>query len=151
MLIVLEGCDGVGKTTLAKSLAYLLDAEIVHCSSKTRNDFWFFEDLIKASDHRNIIADRFCYGQFVYQHKDDRPLENYHNLNALEISLLEHGAKVVYVTAPLEEIESRLKARGEEVINGLSVKEVCEGFEDLFRNHSILGDSVVVWNTGGEM
>lgn len=149
MLIILEGCDGAGKTTLAKSLAMLLDAEIVHCSSKTKNDFRFFCNLIEASDHKNIIADRFCYGQFVYQHKDDRPLENYHNLNALEIILLEHGAKVVYVTAPLEEIESRLKARSEKVINGLSIKEVCEGFEDLFRNHSILGDSVIVWDTGG--
>lgn len=150
MLIVLEGCDGVGKTTIAKSLALLLDAEIVHCSSKTKNDFRFFFGLIEASKNRNIIADRFCYGQFVYQKSEDRPLRDYHTLNTLETELLKNGAKVVYVQAPPEEIKGRLSSRGEVLINGLTVEAVCDRFETLFKEHSILGDSVIVWNTGGE-
>lgn len=150
MLVILEGCDGAGKTTLAKSLAMILDAEIVHCSSKTKNNYMFFLDILRASNHKNIIADRFCYGQFVYQNPEERPLRDYHTLNELESKLLMHNAKVVYVQAPIEEIEERLRARGEKVINDLNVKEVCERFENLFREHSILGDSVIVWNTGGE-
>lgn len=149
MLIVLEGCDGSGKSTLAHSLSKLLNAEVVHCTSRTPNDKKFFEGIIEASKTRNIIADRFCYGQYVYQEKKDRPLGSYENLNYLETKMLESGTKVVYVGASVEEIEERLADRGEKLINNLKVGEVMRKFEELFELHSILGDSVVRWNTGG--
>ena len=151
MLIILEGCDGAGKSTIARSLSQILDAEIIHCSSKTKNDFKFFFNLIEASKTRNIIADRFCYGQFVYQKPNERPLIDYHNLNTLEAELLRHGAKVIYVYAPTQEIEKRLNLRGEKLINGLTVEEICERFENLFREYSILCDSVITWYTGGDI
>lgn len=150
MLIVLEGCDGSGKSTLARSLAKILDAEIIHCTSRTPNDKKFFENIIEASKTRNIIADRFCYGQYVYQDKKDRPLGGYDDLNYIETKLLAAGAKVLHVGAPIEEIEERLAARGEKLINGLKVGEVIHKFEEVFTLHSILGDNIIRWNTGGE-
>ena len=40
MLFVLEGCDGSGKTTVAKHLKNILPAaEIVHCTTDTPNDY----------------------------------------------------------------------------------------------------------------
>ena len=150
MLVVLEGCDGSGKSTLARQLAMLLNAEIIHCTSRTPNDKKFFEGIIEASKTRNIIADRFCYGQYVYQEKKDRPLGNYGDLNYLETKMLEAGAKVVHVGAPIEEIERRLEERGEKLINGLNVGEVIRKFEEVFESHSILGDNILRWNTGGE-
>lgn len=149
MLIVLEGCDGSGKSTLARSLAKILDADIIHCTSRTPNDKKFFEGIIEASKTKNIIADRFCYGQYVYQKKEDRPLGDYEDLNYLEAKLLAAGAKVVYVAAPPHVIEERLDARGEKLINDLNVSEVIRKFDELFEHHSILGDSVMLWNTGG--
>lgn len=62
MLIVLEGCDGSGKTTLAKMLATLFDASIVHCTTKTPNDYEYFRRIIESSKTKNIIADRFAMG-----------------------------------------------------------------------------------------
>lgn len=150
MLIVLEGCDGSGKSTLATKLAELCDAEIIHCSTETENDGNFFFDIIDASRHRNIIADRFCYGQFVYQNEDDRPLGNYQHLHKVEAEMLRYGAKVIYVTAPTEEIEERLSARGERPINSLSVAEIQDRYADLFNNHSLI-KNVLVWNTGKEL
>lgn len=149
MLIILEGCDGSGKTTLARSLAKILDAEIIHCTSRTPNDKKFFEGVIEASKTKNIIADRFCYGQYVYQKKGDRPLGDYTDLNYLETKLLAAGAKIIHVGAPAHEIEERLAERGEKLINGLSVSEVIRKFNEVFQFHSILGDSVIYWNTGG--
>lgn len=149
MLIVLEGCDGAGKSTLAVSLAQIFDAEIIHCTSRTPNDKKFFEGIIEASKSKNIIADRFCYGQYVYQEKKDRPLGGHAELNYLEAKMLAAGAKIVYVEAPVSEIKERLRERGEVVINGLSVDDVCQKFVDVFTNHSILGDSIIRWNTGG--
>ena len=149
MLVVLEGCDGSGKSTLARSLSMILDADIIHCTSRTPNDFGFFSSIIEASRNKNIIADRFCYGQFVYQEKENRPLGSVHNLNRLESKMLKAGTKVIYVEAPAEEIKNRLNSREECIINGLSVEDVLHRFDNLFTTQSILGDSIIRWHTGG--
>ena len=169
MLVVLEGCDGTGKTTLANMLSKVMNAEIVHCSQYTPNDYSFFHGIIEASKERNIIADRFCYGQFVYQEECDRPLAvkegSEHNvvigndvyqfdngvpamkmLHILETEMLQAGAKVIHVVAPIDEIKDRLQARREYVINSLTVEEVVARFRGTF-NMSIL--QVEEINTGG--
>ena len=132
MLIVLEGCDGVGKTTLAKQLAKLLDAKIIHCSSTTPNTYDYFLEIVKASENANIIADRFCYGQFVYQEEYDRPLGNkspsLDELHRLEIDMAKHNVKLIHVTADPEVVKERLALRKETVINNLSVDDVIAGF-----------------------
>lgn len=157
MLIVLEGCDGTGKTTLATWLSKVLNAEIIHCTTKTPNTLKFFEDIIALSKERNIIADRWCYGQFVYQDEDDRPMafDDYNDrrrssrksLNYLEKVMLENEVKLVLVTAPTEVIEQRLKARNETLLNNLTVSEIQKRFNDL-RRHSLL--NWIEYNTGGE-
>lgn len=134
MLIVLEGCDGTGKTTLAKFLAQVLNAEIVHCTSKTPNTFEFFNSIIAASKRRNIIADRFCYGQFVYQEPHERKLSE-HNLKVLETCMLQAGVKVILVTAPQATVQARLDARGETI--PLGIKTVLERFE------AVMGESLL--------
>lgn len=155
MLIALEGCDGTGKTTLATLLSKLMDAEIVHCSTHTPNTYKFFHKLIEISKEKNIIADRWCYGQFVYQTEEDRPLRDYsqkanseYNLRILEEEMLEAGAKIVLVTADSATIRKRLEARGETLINGLCIEEVQERFEEV-RKRSLLTWSE--YSTGGKM
>lgn len=143
MLIILEGCDGAGKSTVAKKLADILNAEIIHCSMFSNNDKEFFEKIIDASCNRNIIADRFMYGQFVYQAKEERKLQ-FTDLYDLETKLLQSGATVVNVVAGKYEIKDRLSLRGETLINNMTVEEVCSKFKVLFKN-SIL--PVKVWNT----
>ena len=152
MLYILEGCDGSGKTTLAKCLATLLDAEIIHCSTHTVNDITFFNKIVEAARNRNIVADRFCYGQFVYQTEEERPLKGtYFNseqaLQSLEMTFLQNKVKVILVDAPTSIIEERLKQRNETLINGLSVSEVQHRFRELKRK------SLLTWleyNTGGD-
>lgn len=153
MLVVLEGCDGAGKTELATFLSKVLKADIIHCSTHTPNDITFFNDIIEASKgKRNVIADRFCYGQFIYQQPDERPLKDNRftaeeNLYALETSMLANKAKVIYVTAPADVIKSRLRARGEELINGLTVEEVLNRYDDVIHKSML---PWIVYNTGGE-
>ena len=109
MLIILEGCDGVGKTTLANMLKSTLDdAEIIHCNVDTPNDYDFFKRIVQAAGKKNIIADRFCYGQFVYNEEEDRPLSYdagdiydnpYHGLHKLETYMIDlpYSVKLIYV------------------------------------------------------
>lgn len=150
MLYVLEGCDGAGKTELANFLAEILRADIIHCSTHTPNDYPFFSSIINASETRNIIADRFCYGQFIYQKPEDRPLSRSFDgaektLYTLEREMLYRGAKTIYVTAPAETIKSRLAARGEILINGLTVEEILSKYDNIIKN-SLL--PWTVYNTG---
>lgn len=147
MLIVLEGCDGSGKSTLAHDLAKILDAEIIHCSAKTPNTKEFFEGIIESSRYKNIIADRFCYGQFVYQPEGERPLGYIHDLNMLELKMLDVGAKVILVAAPNDIIENRLAARDEKCINGLTVSEIQQKFIDVLDNFSIFSNRYITWDT----
>lgn len=167
MLIVLEGCDGSGKTTLAKKLAEVMNAEVIHCTQFTPNNYIFFHNIIEASKTRNIIADRFCYGQFVYQEEQDRPLsislEGTHTvvigndvyevpnrqaavtmLNLLETEMLEAGATVIHVVADPEDIRERLDAREETIMGGTPVEDIIAKFRGTF-NCSIL--NVKEWNT----
>ena len=130
MLIVLEGCDGTGKTSIAKLIqAVMLDAEIVHCTAETPNDFKFFSKLIDIGQYRNIILDRGMYGQFVYQSPEDRKL-SHKQLRALELNMIRTGAKVVHVTAMQQTIEDRLNSRSEVPMHTVSV--LLSRFDDLF-------------------
>lgn len=145
MLIVLEGCDGSGKTTIADNLkAVLPNAEIVHCTTQTPNDFEFFTQLILAAENRDIIADRFCYGQFVYQSKEERKLTD-KQLYHLETLMIAQGAKVIHVTAPVSTIENRLGWRQEEPMH--PVKEICGRYLDLFERTLIKPH---LWWTGSD-
>lgn len=144
MLFVLEGCDGSGKTTVARHLKNILpDAEIVHCTTDTPNNYKFFKDIIKAAETRDIIADRFCYGQFVYQEPSERNL-SLENLLQLEALMISKGVKVIHVTASVEEIEDRLTLRGEKTT--LPVRVICDRYLDLFENKSLI--KPYVWWTG---
>lgn len=140
MLIILEGCDGAGKTTIAKNLAEILDAEIIHCTRETPNTFEYFKGIISRATTKNIIADRFCYGQFVYQEEHERKLTINH-LDLLEKWMGLIDVKLIYVTSSVETIEARLKNRGE--IPSMSVKEICRRYEDVFKGHI----RPYIWNT----
>ena len=144
MLIVLEGCDGVGKTTIARNLAKLMDARIIHCTASTPNDYKFFKSIIDASKYQNIIADRFCYGQFVYQEEWERKLTQA-ELTQLELDMIEVGAKVIHVHAPVHEVERRLRCRNEKT--NLPVEEIMDKFIAVFE-HSL--EKPMLWRTGND-
>jgi thymidylate kinase len=147
MLFVLEGCDGSGKTTVATNLKNILPgAEIVHCTTDTPNDFDFFMRLIRAARDRHIIADRFCYGQFVYQTAEERHLTP-GQLNALETEMLANNVQVIHVTASVDEIENRLAFRGEKTT--LPVGEICDRYLDLFENKTLI--KPYLWWTGEDV
>ena len=145
MLIILEGCDGTGKTTLAKLLSRVMDAEIIHCTTQTPNTFSFFESIVYASREKNIIVDRFCYGQYVYQDEFDRPMsymtlgeftdnerpveDSWEALTRLELMMINYGVKLIYVTADTDTIYKRLAFRGETA----DVEDILAKYEALWK------------------
>lgn len=112
MLIVLEGVDGVGKTTLATLLSKTMNAGIIHATRETPNDWAWFSEIMDLAKDRNIIADRFFWGQFVYQNPEERNL-NWEQLHELEHRLNQEGGHMIYVTADPVDIATRLGSRAE--------------------------------------
>lgn len=79
LVIALEGCDRVGKTTLAKKLAKHFKAEYRHIKFKSTSeepekqkqemkDFNFSILTECCETEVPIIYDRFLYGEYVYGH-----------------------------------------------------------------------------------
>lgn len=112
MMIVLEGIDGVGKTTLANLLSKTYNAGIIHATRETPNNWAWFNELMDLAKDHNIIMDRSFWGQFAYQEPEDRKL-TWEQLHELEHRLHQEGGRLIYVTADPKDIASRLGARAE--------------------------------------
>lgn len=129
MLIVLEGCDGSGKSMLAEFLAKLGgNPEIIHATRETPNDMEWFSHILDEARTRNIIMDRAFWGQFVYQKPNERHL-GFNDLSVLENRLAEEGGKLIYVYAPERIISKRLRRRNE--TTPLPVKSILRKYRTL--------------------
>lgn len=132
MLIVLEGCDGSGKSSLAELLKYLAhdseDVEIIHATRETPNTREWFEEILNKAKTRNIVMDRAFWGQFVYQKPEERHM-GFADLAALEKRLEADGGKLIYVYSPERVINRRLQRRGE--ITSLPVKTILRRYKSL--------------------
>ena len=129
MLIVLEGCDGSGKSSLAELLARLIpDTEIIHATRETPNTREWFEKIMDDAKTRNIIMDRAFWGQFVYQRPEERHM-GFSDLADLEKRLEAEGGKLIYVYSPERVIKRRLNKRGE--IPSLPINSLLRRYKSL--------------------
>ena len=116
MLIVLEGCDGSGKSTLVDLLKNLAhdpeEVEVIHATRETPNDLEWFMSIMNRAKNHNIIMDRAFWGQFVYQKPNERKL-GFNDLSELERQLADNGGKLIYVYSPERVITRRLRNRNE--------------------------------------
>lgn len=131
MLIVLEGCDGSGKSSLADLLASLCYdhgiVEVIHATRETPNDMEWFTSIMDRAKDRTIIMDRAFWGQFVYQKPNERKL-SFNDLSILERRLAEEG-KLIYVYSPERVITRRLRNRNE--IPSLPVKSLLRKYKTM--------------------
>lgn len=63
MQIVIDGCDGVGKSTLAKSLVTKYDLGFLHFTSEDKQNYIFYDNILKK---KNYVYDRGPLSELVY-------------------------------------------------------------------------------------
>lgn len=112
MKIILEGCDGTGKTTLAKILANRYGLDICHCTQDDPGDYEFYRQTLRKE---NVIWDRHTIGELIYPKVFGRRQK----IGCEDARLLMHHAKeggvnVLVLTADIESIHNRIDARGNE-------------------------------------
>lgn len=136
MLIIIEGPDGSGKTTLANYLSESMGFPIVHRSTpKTQEEkdtmMKSYEDDIASG--KNIIWDRCFYSEMVYGPiKRDQSYIDLMGMLSLEIKLQSVGAMIVYCTDDTLKLWERCKARGETYVKDIDeLAAIVDGYDKL--------------------
>ena len=109
MRVIIEGCDGTGKTTLVKLLAERYRLDICHCTAKDPKDFEFYKQTARKE---NVIWDRHTIGELIYPDVFGRKPEISPEDARIALSYCrENGGKVFVLTADDEIIKKRLSLR----------------------------------------
>lgn len=136
MIIILEGPDGSGKTTLANQIAEQTGYMLLHRSQpKTDEDKKRMMDeyLQVIRTGKNCIFDRSWYSEMVYGPvMRDASVISYPQMYDLERSLTKRGAIIIYCTQTMETLWQRCGKRGEDYITDIKTfSEICKGFDAL--------------------
>lgn len=107
MNIIIEGCDGTGKSTLAKHLCETLGLYYWHESEpRTLAEY---QQMLSSG---GVCFDRFCFGQFVYNTPEQRKMTE-GELATLVAGFKQTNTLLIYVDASTDTIINRLLTRGE--------------------------------------
>ena len=116
--IILEGCDGVGKTTIAKLLADIYGMDICHCTAEDPADYDFYRNTARK---KNVIWDRHTIGELIYPEVFNRKPQIGPEDARLALAYgRENCTKTIVLTAPVHVIKDRLANRGNECQEVLS-------------------------------
>ena len=112
MRIILEGADGVGKTTLANILAFKYGLDICHCTQHDPADFRFYKESVRKN---NVIWDRHTIGELIYPGIFNRKQQiTGEDARIVLWNAKELGAKIFVLTEDLFLLQKRLLDRGGE-------------------------------------
>lgn len=123
-IIILEGCDCAGKSTLAEQLAKKTGYEIVKGSSFEISQLGaegMFKYMMELLNRDNIIIDRFYLSNYVYGNLYNYPTMEEEQFVRLA-STADTRALTIIVESPECVIKTRMKQRGD---NDIKVEEVA--------------------------
>lgn len=145
MLILLEGPDGAGKSTLAEELVELLgcNAELWHAVFPKKHPLDEWEtplfDYVPGRG-RHIVCDRWHIGEWIYPEIFGRDTKADAATYAhLELFLRSKGAVVVWMIPPTEVLKSRIDSRGDEWVTHEMIPFIRAGYKRLLESSSIIG------------
>lgn len=112
MNIIIEGCDGVGKTTLVTKLKEYYNVDSIRLSYKDPKDYNFYSRILEKTD---CIFDRHFLSEIVYSIIFERECElNNEELNKLYKQTIFSNIPILILDTDTSEILRRLDERGNE-------------------------------------
>lgn len=157
-LIVLEGCDGAGKTTLAENMKTIIlrdnentRVEIVHYGPPDTSISvvdTYMEPLRKltreqvGNESLVVICDRFAVGEIVYGEilrNEDRTVPDDFTRIMSECATIFDRRHFWYVRPELDVIKKRFGDRGDDLITTEMVERIYVRYDELLLGHSPWG------------
>lgn len=140
MIIILEGENKTGKSTLAKKILDRYDFDYVKCSQPKGDPYLEYMNILKRIEKtgRNTVIDRFLYGEFVYgpiyRGKSSLSMEQKRNIELKAISL---NAIMIYCHDKPAEIAKRFRSEKEEFADEKLIKKTLRLFDEILQQSHI--------------
>ena len=134
MLIIIEGVDGAGKSTLVEAIQDELPAaEMIHKGPIKRSPLIEYEASLehyRVNSGRDIVCDRWHIGELVYGPllRGESKLSPA-SLEHIELFLATRGALRTWVQTPLHVIQERISGRGEDLIPHEQIPVIWDWYE----------------------
>jgi thymidylate kinase len=151
MIVIIEGCDRTGKSTLAAKIAEAIKGEVIHCGKPKTDDPYseYLGMLAELPSYKNFVFDRFYLGEYVYSQLWRNgcaitPRE-FHSLDVIASSL--HRAIVIHAYADQQIILDRCAKEGEDLLKPVEIQRCQELFNDII-NHTNL--PVISYDSGNQ-
>lgn len=134
MRIALDGCDGVGKSTIAEKLANKFGCNIVRLTNGGDRSM---DSYMRLMNCENIVHDRTFMSEVVYPkyfkkncHLSER------ELNALYYFIQMIGINVFILTASNETLAERLYERGDEFLDDIgAIPSINNDYLEIAKEH----------------
>lgn len=135
MLILLEGCDKSGKSTLARKLVDEFGAEYVKFSQPKRLPYEEYAEFLAAAIPSKLyVLDRFMHGELVYG-----PIyRGKSGLDIVQLMALEktassvHGAAVIYCRVPSSQVKKKFIEDNEEFTQAKDIGRIIHAYDCVF-------------------
>ncbi len=115
MRILIDGCDGTGKTSVCEKLANKFGCNIVRLTHDGDRNFRAYSEAMIPD---NMVHDRTFLSEIIYPKnfgRASRLMDS--SISALYQLIEQYDAKVFILTADNDEIVRRLNLRGDEFID----------------------------------
>lgn len=146
MLIIIEGCDGVGKSTLAEKLIAATSGTLLHRGPPEKDPLLEYTEELQSYrprdpykgipdasvKERHIICDRWHWGELVYGpiYRGETKL-GWEGMQQVDSFLLLRGALIVWVWEPVDVLNKRLEERGDDYIDVTHVPDICKAYSEV--------------------
>lgn len=132
MIIILEGSDKVGKSTLARTLCQKYDACSYHFSAPKGDPYKEYMGFLDQADpSKNYVLDRFHVGELVYgelyRGKSKLSLDQ---LWYLDLRLMSHHAVLVHCSTDAEMVKRKFIEDREETSKSEDIQVILESFKN---------------------
>lgn len=142
MIVLIEGADCVGKSTLCSAVAEMLGgAEIIHCEKpKLPPVREYFELINSLCSDMNYVIDRAWLSEIVYSQlwRGGRSIGDF-DLRFLErFAMSKHRCAAIHAFADEATVIDRMRRRGEKLLSENQVHDCLALFRDVFYKDTAL-------------